>query len=160
MVVFCYLQMITAKRDCAAVFLHCGRILKIGLIKVLCIRLNFPEFIRGKPVFIQNSYDNSTKQFCIQDLYVNDRKVPINPNSSAIKLDFTGLDEFVPVVIRIIHRDSVCRPVILNPDAITFHSVFGFGQIMLTDSTLTWQTKGEVNGAYYVVENDSEWFVE
>ncbi len=107
---------------------------------------------KGKTVFIQNTYNPTLKQFCIQELYVNDNQILFNPNSSAVKLDFEGFDAYIPVVIKIVHKDSICTPVILNPDAITFHSIFSFEKIELSDTTLTWSAKGEAKGSAYAIE--------
>lgn len=106
---------------------------------------------KGKTLFIQNPYDSKTGLFCVNEVYVNDQKVSINANSSAIKLDFATFDKFIPLAIKIVHKDS-CSPVIINPDAIQFHSVFTFDKVDLTDSTLNWTIKGEQAGGFYQVE--------
>ena len=62
---------------------------------------------------------------------------------SALKIDFKGYDLYTPVKIRIIHTDTLCSPVIINPEAVLFHTIFRFLPIQLTDSALVWATKGE-----------------
>lgn len=106
---------------------------------------------QGKSLFIQNPFHPGQQAFCIQEVYVNNLKVGINSRMSAIKLDFDGMDLNTPVSIRIIQKDS-CELIIINPDAIHFHSAFSFLDLVLTDSALVWNTFGEKNGAQYLVE--------
>ena len=42
-----------------------------------------------------------------------------------------------------LHKDTICSPIIINPEAILFHTIFRFSSISLSDSSLTWVTKGE-----------------
>ncbi len=74
-----------------------------------------------------------------------------NPKLSAIALDFDRVDLYAPVTIKIIHKDS-CNPIILNPDAIFFHSTFSFKEVYLTDSILYWKAVGDKSGASYYIE--------
>ncbi|XOV95240.1 MAG: hypothetical protein ACFHWX_11120 [Bacteroidota bacterium] len=112
---------------------------------------HFTGVYQGKVLFIQNPYDPSISEFCIKELYVNGSKKDFNPKLSAIILEFEKVDLFTPVTIKIIHKDS-CNPIILNPDAIFFHSTFNFQEIVLSDSLLTWHTIADKPGAQYVVE--------
>lgn len=107
---------------------------------------------QGTSLFIQNPYRPETRTFCIEKILVNDRPLSINYKVSAIKIDFDESDLYTPVAIKIISSDSTCRPVILNPDAIRFHTSYKFLAIDLTDSLLYWKTEGERTAGTYTVE--------
>lgn len=117
---------------------------------------------QGKSVFIQNPYNPEIKEFCIDRIYVNDRPLKINYNVSAIKVDFINNDLYTPVKILIVSRDSTCQPLILNPDAIRFHTSYKFKSINLSDSALVWKTEGERETGTYQVERlqDGLWTLE
>ena len=112
---------------------------------------HFTGVFQGKVLFIQNPYDTENEQFCVRELYINGTKKEFNSRLSAIALDFKEIDLYTPVTIKIIHKDS-CSPIILNPDAIFFHSTFNFKEIELTDSLLCWKAVGDKEGADYLVE--------
>jgi len=115
------------------------------------IEIEFVGVFQGKSLFIQNPYLVEHKSFCIQAVYINNIPQKLSYNHSALKLDFAQNDLFTPVKIRISSSDSVCNPIVINPDAIMFHSSFRFTAIALTDSLLYWQTKGERgNGEFWV----------
>ena len=106
---------------------------------------------QGKSLFIQNPYEPSDGSFCVRSVYVNNQLQELNYNLSALKIDFERQDDFTPVTIRIVSKDSVCSPIIINPDAILFHTAFKFTEINLSDSSLTWQSEGEqIEGAYRI----------
>ncbi len=107
---------------------------------------------QGKSLFIQNQYLPSRKSFCVKSVYVNDRKVPLNYNLSALKLDFENQDLYTPVKIKIVSTDSLCNPIIINPDAIMFHTAYKFLDINISDSALYWKTEGEREIGTYIVE--------
>lgn len=106
---------------------------------------------RGKTLFIQNPYDAETAQFCITEVRVNNRKLQLNYNFSAIKIDFKGVEVNAPVAIHIIHGDS-CKPVIINPDAIAYHYSFAFKEISMNDSVLVWSSVGDQANGLYTLE--------
>ncbi len=107
---------------------------------------------QGRSVFIQNSYDPGSKEFCVKKVSVNERVLNINYRLSAIKVDFDHVDLYTPVSIKITHKEG-CNPIIINPDAIFFHSIFSFEEIQVSDSLITWRTVGEKPGeGQYVVE--------
>ena len=107
---------------------------------------------QGTSLFVQNPFNSKQSTFCISDIYVNNKRVDVNYESSAIILDFKGHELYTPVAVRIIARDSLCRPVILNPDAILFHTSYKFTSVALTDSALLWVTEGERQAGTYIIE--------
>jgi hypothetical protein len=116
---------------------------------------NITELIgvyQGSSLFIQNPYIPQRNEFCVSDVYLNGERQALNYNLSALKLDFTGKDLFTPVTVRIHGRDSLCKPVIINPDAIRFHTSFKFLNVFLSDTALIWETEGERERGTYVIE--------
>ena len=123
---------------------------------IFCILLNTTIFAQdpnqetyitgvyqGKPLFIQNPYNPKSKEYCLEGIYVNKKLLKINYKTSAIIVNFEGLDLYAPVNIWINHRNAECKPVLLNPDAILFYSIFRFSSVLLSDTSLAWTTKGE-----------------
>ena len=119
---------------------------------------NLAGVFQNKTLFIQNPYNRNTREFCIEEVRINGRKVETNYNLSALKLDFDGFDPYTPVKIKVLHKDSVCNPIIINPDAILFHTIFRFSEVSLTDSTFRWYTKGERGVGDFEVEKLSNGF--
>ncbi|MEM6734926.1 MAG: hypothetical protein AAF620_02535 [Bacteroidota bacterium] len=113
---------------------------------------NLAGVFQEKTLFIQNPYNRNTKEFCVKEVMINGKKLITNYNLSALKVDFEGLDSYTPVKIKIIHKDSLCNPVIINPEAILFHTTFRFNGVSLTDSAFTWYTKGERGVGEFEVE--------
>lgn len=106
---------------------------------------------KGDPIFIQNPYHPGLKNFCINSIEINDKLLDIDYSLSAINLDFKGIDLYSPVKISINHK-NVCKPVIVNKEAILFHSSFKFTDLVLNDSLMVWTTKGDRSGAVFEVE--------
>ena len=117
---------------------------------------------QGLPLFIKNSYNRQSNGFCISDVYLNDTRLPLNYQLSALKIAFKETDLFTPVSIRVIHADSLCEGEIVNPEAILFHSSYKFLTVSLTDTALYWTTEGEREIGTYVVEKlqDGIWVPE
>ncbi len=107
---------------------------------------------QGKTLFIQNPYRPTEKRFCIRSVFVNNRRLDLNYDLSAIKIDFENNDMFTPVTIRVVSSDSICSPIIINPDAILFHTSYKFTHVSLSDTALVWETEGEREAGTYFVE--------
>ena len=107
------------------------------------VTTNLAGVYQGRTLFIQNPYNRQSRSFCIDRIFVNNEPLILNYKLSAIKLDFENFDLYTPVNIEIVHADSVCSPIIINSEAILFHTIFRFSSIALSDSSLTWTTKGE-----------------
>lgn len=106
---------------------------------------------QGKALFVQNPYDPETKRFCINEVTVNNKPQPVPLNRVAVKIDFDYMDLHTPVALRLKHGAG-CRPVIINPDAIKYHSAFSFQSINFYDSTINWETKGEKGQGRFILE--------
>lgn len=113
---------------------------------------SFSGVYQGKPLFIQNPYLSTERAYCIREIRINKKRADINYDVSALILDFKGVDKFSPISIHIEYSDSTCVPILLNPEAIRYHSVFSFEKISITDSSLVWRTKGESDEGSYEIE--------
>ena len=107
---------------------------------------------QGKSLFIQNPFSKSDKDFCVRMIYINEEPLQINYKLSALKVDFDEYHLYEPVKIRIEHKDTLCAPIIINPEAILFHTIFRFESIVLADSGLFWNTKGETGIGEFEIE--------
>ena len=123
------------------------------------VETNLAGVHQGKTLFIQNPFNKDERRFCIESIYINEKYVDLNYKMSAIKLDFEGYDLYSPVKIRIEHRDTLCIPTIINPEAILFHTIFRFTSVSLSDSALLWSTKGETGKGHFEIEklNNGVW---
>lgn len=113
---------------------------------------NLTGVFQGNTLFIQNPFNPNKREYCVESISINKNRLDINYKVSAIKLDFEGIDRYTPITIRIQHRDTLCKPVIINPEAVLFHTIFRFTEIALTDSSLMWTTKGEKGVGSFEVE--------
>lgn len=143
------------KTACLLLLLSC----LAGWTQVQLSETNLTGVYQGKTLFIQNPFNSKTRSYCIDKIYINKNLLDINYKMSAIKLDFEDVDLFTPITLRIQHRDSICSPTIINPEAILFHTIFRFTEISLTDSAFTWVTKGERGSGSFEVErlDDFRW---
>lgn len=116
------------------------------------LETNLAGVFQEKTLFIQNPYNRLTKEFCVQEVQINGKSVDMNYNLSALKLDFDRFDTFTPVKIKVLHKDSLCTPIIINPEAVLFHTIFRFAEISLSDSALYWFTKGERGIGQFEIE--------
>jgi hypothetical protein len=114
---------------------------------------------QGTPLFIQNPYLPLNKEFCIESIYVNNRRLDLNYNKTALVIEFEAVQKFSPVFIKINYREGQCKPVMVNPNAIRYHSLFSFEKVQLSDTALVWSSKGEALDGRYIVEffNYSYW---
>jgi hypothetical protein len=107
---------------------------------------------QGKNLYIQNPFTGNQKDFCANDVYVNDVKVHSNIQSSAFEIDLSHLKVQEPVTIKITHKDD-CKPKILNPQVIKATSSFQFSSFNVDKDHLIWSTKGEKPGGKIFVEH-------
>ncbi|MFH6983561.1 hypothetical protein [Marinoscillum luteum] len=130
------------------------------LLELFLITDHFPQesaelhitgVYQGKTLFIQNPYNRESMSFCVTAIYVNGTRLGLNYKVSALKLDFNGIDKFSPLSIKVQHAPG-CKPIILNPDAIHFHSTFSFGEVGFADTALVWRTSGEKSGSVFTLE--------
>jgi hypothetical protein len=106
---------------------------------------------QGNSLYIQNPYYNQKEKFCISHVVVNKKEQDLNYRLSALKLDFNGIALNSPVSIHITHMIQ-CTPKIVNPLAIYYHSNFKFTKLILNDTTLYWETKGDRPEGLFTIE--------
>ena len=112
--------------------------------------IKFAGVYKGKSLFIFNPYLKENKEFCINHVKINDKKVKLNYRTTSMEVNFSGFEKYIPVNLEINHKGE-CKPRILNRDAIIIHSSFNFEDINLTDTTLNWQTKGDHQQGIYII---------
>ncbi|MEQ6119750.1 hypothetical protein [Reichenbachiella sp. MALMAid0571] len=115
---------------------------------------------QGQSLYIQNPYLVSEHKYCIDTIIVNKQDIYINPQLSAVKLDFGKEMLFAPVMVMIKHKEN-CKPKFINPEAILYHSSFKFDSLVVNDSLIRWHTKGEKLEGLYSIEklNGTYWQV-
>jgi hypothetical protein len=105
-----------------------------------------------KNLYVQNPFTGNMKDFCTNDVYVNDRLVMSNIQSSAYEIDLSHLNEGDPITIKITHKDD-CKPKILNPQVIKATSSFAFSTFHVEKDKIVWVTKGEKPKGKHFVEH-------
>jgi hypothetical protein len=116
------------------------------------IKTHLAGVYQGKTLFIQNPYNRESKTFCVEKILLNNEPLILNYKLSALKLDFDGFDLFTPVNITIVHEDTVCSPIIINSEAVLFHTIYRFSSLSLSDSAMSWTTKGERGVGSFSIE--------
>lgn len=106
---------------------------------------------QGKNLYVQNPFTSNMKDFCTDEVYLNDVKVMESIKSSAYEIDLSKLSPNDPVNVKIIHKDD-CKPKILNAQVIRSGSNFVFVSFNVEDNEITWSTKGEKQGDKIYVE--------
>ena len=107
---------------------------------------------QGKNVYVQNPFAGNQKDFCANEVYVNDVKVMSNIQSSAFEIDLSHLKMQEPLTIKITHKDD-CKPKILNPQVVKPSTAFQFTSFIVDADHMTFTTKGEKPGAKVVIEH-------
>ena len=107
---------------------------------------------KGKNLYVQNPFTGNMKSFCTKEVYINGEKKMSNIQSSAYEVDLSFLKMGDPVIVKISHS-SDCKPKVLNPQVIRNASnQFHFLSFNVTDSKLSWSTKGESGGAKVFIQ--------
>lgn len=97
---------------------------------------------QGKNLYVQNPFTGNMKDFCTNEVFVNDKLVLNSVQSSAFEIDLSFLSMNDPVTIKIAHKDD-CKPKILNPQVIKATSSFTFQALNIDSELVSWVTKGE-----------------
>lgn len=106
---------------------------------------------QGKNLYVQNPFTGNLKDFCTEDVYVNDVKVLSSPRSSAYEIDLSHLSNGADVTVRITHKGD-CQPKILNPQVIQAASKFAFKSVDISQGAIAWSTAGETPGGYFYIQ--------
>lgn len=114
----------------------------------------FRGFYHGINVFIRNPYIESKKEFCIQSIYLNGKKVIASPGTSACEIPMDHLELDSRVVIRVIHS-KLCEPQIINPEVIQEDLKFSWLKIYVNEESISWVTTKEDKSAKYYIEREN-----
>lgn len=105
---------------------------------------------QGKNLYVQNPFTSNMRDFCTNEVFVNNVKVMSNVKSSAYEIDLSHLKLNDLVTIKITHKDD-CKPKILNPQVLRIKSKFQFTSFKVDESSIDWITKGEEpDGKFYL----------
>ncbi|MBK6264686.1 hypothetical protein JKA74_06530 [Marivirga sp. S37H4] len=118
----------------------------------------FRGFYHGRNVFVRNPYIESEKQFCIQSIYLNGKKITDSPGRSAYELSMEDLPLDSRVVIRIVHHNT-CKPELINPEVIQNDLKFSWLKLYVNEESIIWITTKEDKEGRYVIQRESagEW---
>ena len=97
---------------------------------------------QGKNLYVQNPFAANMRDYCTNEVFVNDVKKDYNVASSAFEIDLAFMKVGDPVTVKITHKDD-CKPKILNPQVIRASSAFTFSSFSVDKDKLLWSTKGE-----------------
>ena len=116
-------------------------------VSFICIITEGADFslsgvYQGKNLFVQNPFVDNSKDFCVEEVFVNNLKVLSKIESSAFEIDLSGFKLNDPVPVKLVFKDG-CNPKILNPHVIKSNIAFGFTNIKIDDHTIAIGTKGE-----------------
>ena len=116
----------------------------VGLSFLVLFGLNAKELIidgtyQGENIYIQNPFSKKENGFCIKEVYVNDRPFSeINSSAFEIILEKEEIGQYVK--ISIIHS-KVCRPRVLNKDALRSKSTFEIVSLKSAENQLRFTRK-------------------
>jgi hypothetical protein len=115
---------------------------------------------QGKNLYVQNPFAGNMKDFCTNEVFVNDQKVMTAIVSSAYEIDLSHLKLHEAVKVRITHKDD-CKPKVLNPQVIRPSSSFQFSSFNVDKDHLFWASKGEKpRGKFYIEQFvNNRWIV-
>lgn len=106
---------------------------------------------QGKNIYVQNPFTVNMKDFCTDEVYLNNAKVMSQIKSSAYEIDLSHLSINEPVTIKIVHKTG-CKPKVLNAQVIRLNSNLQFSNFTIDNSIIQWSTKGEKLGDKMFIE--------
>lgn len=113
---------------------------------------------QGKNIFVQNPFLLEAKEYCTNEVYVNNKLVLSHPRLSAFEIDLSSFSLNSQIEIKIVYKDE-CGPKIVNPSALKFDTGFKFLICQATESELKWITEKESLSGIYTIErfDDGTW---
>lgn len=97
---------------------------------------------QGKNLYVQNPFAGNMRDYCANEVFVNDAKKEYNVASSAFEIDLSFLKIGDAVTVKITHKDD-CKPKILNPQVLQAQSAFAITSFAVDKDKIVWVTKGE-----------------
>ena len=123
-------------------FLSVTALLLLAIFQVQAGIITLSGVYQGKNLYVQNPFTGNMKDFCTNEVYVNDKLVMSHIQSSAYEIDLAFLKQNEAVTIKITHKDD-CTPKILNPQVIRPSSTFTFSSFTVDKNIITFVSKGE-----------------
>lgn len=114
---------------------------------------------QGKNVYVQNPFSPEKKQFCTDEVFVNEEKVLSEIKNSAYTINLSHLDFGSPVAIRITHKND-CTPRIVNAFVIQSpDQSYTFIDTYIKDKLIKWSLKEKVLAGRFIIEkyNSNYW---
>lgn len=111
----------------------------------------FTGTYQGKNVHVQNPLLENKKDYCVEEVYLNKNLLEIKTNTAVFEINLSKLQVGDSVNIEIKHSSS-CLPKLLNPHVIKVNSAFKFLTFKVSNTNITWQTKGEKTTAKFYIE--------
>lgn len=106
---------------------------------------------QGKNLYVQNPFTPNMKDFCTDEVFLNNVKIMGQIKSSAYEIDLSHLSINEPVSIKITHKAD-CKPKVLNAQVIRLNSNLQFSSFVVDNNSIQWATKGEKLGDKMFVE--------
>ena len=114
----------------------------LGSVAIKAEILTISGVYQGKNLYVQNPFAGNMRDYCTNDVYVNEEKKEYNVASSAFEIDLSFMKIGDPVTIKITHK-SDCKPKVLNPQVIQATSAFSISSFSIDQDKIVWSTKGE-----------------
>jgi hypothetical protein len=115
---------------------------------------------QGKNIYVQNPFSADKKNFCTEEVYINDVKKMDNIKSSAFEIDLSYLAINDPVTIKILYKEE-CMPKVLNSYVLRPSGTFQFNAFNVTPAEVNWTTTGEKRQFVYYIEQfvNNNWLI-
>jgi hypothetical protein len=111
---------------------------------------------QGSNLYAQNLFSTSDNDFCVKEIYLNNKKILDHIKASAFEINLSSLPLNENVTIRISHKEN-CIPTILNPEAITIKKEdFSYTSITVNYKTIQWSTTEELSKGSFSIEQYQE----
>lgn len=105
----------------------------------------------GKNLYVQNPLADNLKDYCTQEVLVNDKLVYQNPRSSAYTINLSHLPDKAPVVVKIRYSTG-CMPKVINPQVVRQLTSFKYLAVNIDSSSVSWTTNNQQKGGKFFVE--------
>lgn len=112
----------------------------------------------GKNLFVQNPLSSNMKDYCTQEVWVNEKQLFTSPRSSAFTINLSHLGPLAPVTVRIVYNNG-CVPKVINPQVIRTRNNFRYLSLNADSIQLEWVTSGEHTSGKFFIEKwvDGRW---
>lgn len=124
-------------------------LLFLGFSSLIAGRIELKGIYQGKNLFIENKLI-SKKQYCVTNVYVNDKHVLDHPKKSIIEIDLSSFKKGEHLKIRVYHREG-CKPEMMNPRVLS-ENQFEFIRLDVTADEIHWESQGELEIGKYIVQ--------